>query len=45
MDLQQVHSLNQDLPLAKEEAYSHVLAQSHDQTKRGVKQEGRSPCL
>jgi len=44
-DPQQVHSLNQDQPLAKEQVQSHVQAQSHDQTNEGGQQQERSPCL
>ena len=40
IDSQWVHSLNQDLPLAKEKEYPHVLVQGHDQTKGGSQQQG-----
>ena len=42
---QQAHSLNQDLPLAKEKDRPHTLAQSHDQTNGGGQQQGKSSCL
>jgi len=45
IDPQWVHSLNQELPLAKEKENPHVLVLGHDQTKRGSQQQGRSSCL
>ena len=43
---QQVHSLNQDLPLVEgEEEQSHALALSHDWTNGGGQQQGRSSYL
>ena len=45
VDPQQAHSLNLDLPLAKEMDQPHVLAQSHDQPNGGGQQQGKSSCL
>ena len=45
VDPQQVHSLNQDLPLAEEKNQSHTLVQIHDQTNGGGQQQRKSSCL
>ena len=42
---QQVHSQNQDLPLAKEKDQPQALAQSHDQTNGEGQQQGKASCL
>ena len=45
VDPQQVHSLNQDLQVAKEKDQTLVLAQSHDRANGGGQQQGSSSCL
>ena len=45
IDPQQVHSLNQDLPLEKGKDQSHALSQSHDQTNGGGQHQGKPSCL